>query len=81
MTMEQRIKHVKACSDLLNGLGYTNQCVDEFEGAVYLMGTNGYGFHMHKLYKVQGKGTAQSRRGRLSLAVLRYTNAFNMKDM
>lgn len=81
MTMKQRIKHVKACSDHLNGLGYTNQCVDEFEGTVYLMGTNGYGFHMHKLYKVQRKGTVQSRKGRLALAVLRYTNAFNMKDM
>lgn len=80
MNMKQRIKHVKACSDHLNGLGYTNQCVDEHEGIVYLLGTDGHGFHMHRLYKAKCKATPE-RRAKLNLAVHRYTQAFNMKDM
>ena len=81
MNIENRIKQVKACSDHLNGLGFTTQCVDDFEGTVYIMGTNGCSFHMHKLYTVRKTGTIKSRKERLHRAVMQYTHAFNMKDM
>lgn len=81
MSIETRIKHVKACSDHLNGLGFTTQCVDDFDGTVYIIGTNGASFHMHKLYTVRKTGTIQSRKERLHRAVIQYTQAFNMKDM
>lgn len=81
MTIENRIKHVKACSDHLKGLGFTDQCVDDFEGTVYLIGTDGQSFHMHKLYTVRKTGTIKSQKLRLHRAVIQYTHAFNMKDM
>ena len=81
MTIKNRIKHVKACSNHLNCLGLTTQCVDVFEGTVYIMGTNGYSFHMHKLYTVRKSGTIKSRTERLQRAVIQYTHAFDMKDM
>lgn len=80
MSTASRIKHVRACSDHLTGLGYNNQCVDEFEGTVYLLGSCEDGFHMHKLYKVRKIRTIKSRKERIADALSKYKFAFDMKD-
>lgn len=81
MTIATRINHVKSCSDHLSSLGYIIQCVDEYEGTVYILGTDGNSFHMHKLYTVRKTGDIRSRNKRLERALMQYTHAFNMKDM
>lgn len=81
MNHYKRINFVKACSEHLNKLGYTNQCVDEFEGKVHLLGTNGYSFHMHDLHTVLNKGTKREQGERLHKALIQYRYAFERKDM